>query len=89
MANAPVTPATFVVRPVMSVTGPSYSRREMGRSDLKDTSFVCAICGARFEALAGPTPPPVTYCGDCGLKYSSEQLDAIRRAKANRGDRKL
>ena len=57
----------------------------MGRSGFENVQFTCAICGVRFKAFVGPTPPAVTYCGDCGLKYSAEQLDALRRAKAGGG----
>ena len=54
----------------------------MGRSDFKETQFVCAICGAKFKALTGPTPPAVTYCGDCGLKYSADQLRKLADKKS-------
>ncbi len=59
----------------------------MGRSGFKETSFVCVICGTRFKALAGPTPPKITYCANCGLKYTAEQLDALRRAAEGKARR--
>jgi len=60
----------------------------MSRSDFKETQFVCAICGARFKALAGPTPPAVTYCGDCGLKYSADQLRTLAAGTSQKPPRR-
>jgi len=51
------------------------------KSEFQEMQFVCAICGARFKALAGPTPPAVTYCGDCGLRYSADKLGKLAPRK--------
>jgi len=53
----------------------------MAHKGFAERDFRCSICDAKFKALAGPTPPTAIYCGDCGLKYSAEQLDALRLAK--------
>jgi transcription elongation factor Elf1 len=53
----------------------------MGRPGFVETQFVCAICGARFKALAGPNPPATTFCGDCGLRHSPEKLRQLAAAK--------
>ena len=60
----------------------------MGRSDFKETQFTCAVCGARFKALAGPTPPAATYCGDCGLKYSADQLRKLAAGRSETPSRR-
>ncbi len=58
----------------------------MARSSFTETTFCCARCGATFKALAGPYPPAVVVCGDCGLSGSARDVRdgeaALRRARA-------
>lgn len=56
----------------------------MPRSSFIEREFTCAICGARFKALAGPSTPYIVYCGDCGLRYPREKLDQMRKAGNHR-----
>jgi transcription elongation factor Elf1 len=48
----------------------------MGRADFVERRFECSICGATFSSLVGRQHqlPPDPVCGDCGLRFSTEQM---------------